>query len=65
MTLIELAVIIVGAVFLLAALVPMLILLITGDTRCCMKVQIISDGDVNEILRCQPPIFLGFRLSEA
>ena len=31
MTLIELAVIIVGAVFLLAALVPMLILLITGD----------------------------------
>lgn len=33
MTLIELAVIIVGAVFLLAALVPMLILLITGDWR--------------------------------
>ena len=31
-------------------------------TGCCVKVQIISDGDVNEIVRCQPPIFLRFEI---
>ena len=31
-------------------------------TRCCMKVQIVSDGNVNEVARCQPPILLGFEI---